>query len=92
LNLEPPDMDHFPALRLGYQVAQRGGTSGAVLNGANEAAVSLFRDGRISFRDIVRLTEAVLTDHEFKRSPTLDDLLAVDRWARQEVNRCLTSP
>lgn len=88
LTLHPPDERRFPALRLGYEVARRGGTCGAVLNGANEAAVALFRDGLIHYRDIARYTEHALAEHEFKASPTLEELLAADRWAREEVTRC----
>ncbi len=88
LSLHPPDPERFPALRLGHEVAERGGTSGAVLNAANEAAVQLFRDGVIPYRDIARYTERALSQHEFKASPTLDDLLAADRWGREEVARC----
>ena len=90
LNLHPPDEQRFPALRLGHETAQRGGTCGAVLNAANEAAVALFRDGAIHYRDIARLTEQALLEHEFKASPTLEELMAADRWAREEVARCTT--
>ena len=90
LQMEPPDMERFPALRLGYDVAKRGGTSGAVMNAANEAAVELFRRGDIRFRDIVHYTEEALRRHEFMEAPGLQDLLEADRWARQEVARCTT--
>ena len=89
LNLYPPDMQRFPALRLGDEVARRGGTSGAVLNAANEAAVALFMSGDIRFTEIAIHTQRVLRQHDFKASPTLDDLLAADRWARKEVARCI---
>lgn len=85
----PPDGQRFPALRLGYEVARRGGTCGAVLNAANETAVALFREGAIRFQDIARHTERVLAQHEFKPTPTLADLLNADRRAREEVHRCL---
>ncbi len=90
LNLCAPDADRFPALRLGDAVARRGGTSGAVLNAANEAAVDLFRSGAIRFLDIVRYVEQTLREHAFVASPTLEELLAADHWARQEVIRCTT--
>ena len=90
LNLHPPDLDRFPALRLGYEVARRGGTAGAVLNAANEAAVELFRRELIRYHDIARLTEQALGQHEFKDTPTLDELMDADRWAREEVARCTT--
>jgi len=90
LNLERPDMERFPALRLGYEAAKRGGTAGAVLNAANEAAVELFRAGGIHFRDIARFVERALSEHSFIASPTLSELEAADQWARQEVIRCTT--
>ncbi len=90
LSFEAPDPERFPALRLGYEVARRGGTCGAVLNAANETAVDLFRSGAIGFRDIARFAERALQEHDFQPSPTLDDLMKADRWARQEVTRCTT--
>ena len=88
LTLHPPDHDRFPALRLGYQVARQGGTAGAVLNAANEAAVQMFRDGAIRFGDIARFAERTLQDHAHVEDATLSDLLEADRWAREEVIRC----
>jgi len=88
LTFHTPDLERFPALRLGHEVAQRGGTCGAVLNAANEAAVELFRQGAIAFPDIVRFTERALRDHAFRENPTLQELLSADRWAREEVARC----
>ncbi len=89
LNLHPPDLQRFPALRLGHEVAKRGGTCGAVLNAANEAAVELFREGVIQYGDIACHTERALAQHEYKASPTLTDLLKADQWARREVTRCI---
>jgi len=88
LNLFPPDAERFPALRLGHEVAKRGGTCGVVLNGANEAAVELFRDETIHYRDIARIAERVLRQHEYHPAPSLEQLMALDRWARDEVARC----
>ncbi len=90
LHLHAPDPQRFPALRLGHEVASRGGTSGAVLNAANEAAVGLFREGTIRFDEIALHTERALTRHAFVAEPTLEELLTADRWARDEVTRCLT--
>ena len=87
LDFEPPDEDRFPALRLGREVAALGGTAGAVLNAANEAAVASFLAGELSFVEIVPACRAVLESHSFSPAPTLDELLAVDRWARQEISR-----
>ena len=90
LHMEKPDLERFPALRLGYEVARRGGTCGAVLNAANEEAVARFREGTIGFADITRLVEETLAGHAFVADPSLDELLAADGWAREEVNRCVT--
>ncbi len=86
-HFEQPNRQTFPALGLGYEVAARGGTTGAVLNAANEAAVEAFLERRLSFLDIARACRAVLDMHTYEANPTLDGLLAADRWARQEVCR-----
>ncbi len=87
LELLPPDPERFPALALGHEVARVGGTSGAVLNAANEAAVAGFLGGHVGFMDIVPACHAVLQHHDYDPNPTLDTLLKCDRWAREEVAR-----
>ena len=91
LDFEPPDPDRFPALTLGSEVAQRGGTAGAVLNAANEAAVASFLAGEIHFTEIVPACRSVLDSHTFDSHPTLARLLELDRWARQEVARWVST-
>ena len=85
LDFEPPDPARFPALRLGLEAAERGGTSGAVLNAANEEAVQGFLDGRLRFTDIAEVCAGVLAAHPYRSDPELDELRALDAWARQEV-------
>jgi 1-deoxy-D-xylulose-5-phosphate reductoisomerase len=87
LDFEPPDLDSFPALRLGFEVAQRGGTAGAVLNAANEMAVERFLAGDIRFSDIPRACEDVLNAHEYDPAPSLEGLLRSDCWARKETRQ-----
>ena len=87
LEFEPPDLDQFPALELGHQCARSGGTSGAVLNGANEAAVGAFLAGELHFTEIVPACRSVLESHHFDPSPTLTQLIELDGWAREEVTR-----
>jgi 1-deoxy-D-xylulose-5-phosphate reductoisomerase len=87
LEFEPPDEDRFPALRLGREVAAAGGTAGAVVNAANEAAVAAFLAGQLPFTEIVPACRAVLESHTFNADPTLDELLLLDAWARQEIQR-----
>ena len=90
LELRPPDLDKFPALRLGYEVAERGGTSGAILNAANEAAVQAFLNHEMAFLDIVKSCEQVLQQHHFEPNPDLETLMKCDQWAREEINKWIS--
>lgn len=91
LNLHAPDEQKFPALRLGKEVARRGGTAGAAMNGANEAAVDLFRRSAIPFGEITRSVDRAVRTHRFHGEPALAELMAADTWAREEVAKCLVS-
>jgi 1-deoxy-D-xylulose-5-phosphate reductoisomerase len=86
LNFEPPDLQRFPALKIAYQVAEAGGTAGAVMNAANESAVTAFLDGQIGFDGICRIVEATIAKHSVQPHPSLDDLLSADQWARQTAH------
>lgn len=90
LEFEPPDEERFPALTLGFEVARRGGTAGAVLNAANEAAVAEFLQGRLQFLDIASVCRAVLEHHHFDPRPSLEQLMRLDRWARLEVSQWIS--
>jgi 1-deoxy-D-xylulose-5-phosphate reductoisomerase len=87
LDFEPPDLGRFPALGLGFEAAEAGGTAGAVLNAANEAAVAEFLAQRLEFHEIVAVCGSVLANHEFDSTPTLQHLMDIDAWARREVKR-----
>ena len=82
LNFFDPDPVRFPALRLAYAAAETGGTMPAVLNGANEMAVTAFIEEKIGFNDICRVVEEVLSRHRVQEDPEIDAILAADRWAR----------
>jgi 1-deoxy-D-xylulose-5-phosphate reductoisomerase len=82
LNFQPPDLQRFPALGLAYEVVRNKGTLGAVLNAANEVAVSHFEAGKIAFGGIWRVVELTINKHKLQRATSLDDLLEADRWAR----------
>ena len=91
LDFEPPDLERFPALALGFEVAEQGGTAGVVLNAANEVAVDLFLQGQLPFTDISRLCRSILVSHHHESDPTLDQLFSLDAWARQEALRWTSS-
>jgi len=90
LNFQKPDMDKFPALRLGYEVVEKGGTMGATFNAANEVAVQEFLDNKIKFTDIAKTVEHVMNKHDFKNDPTLQDIIDADEYARKETKICLS--
>jgi 1-deoxy-D-xylulose-5-phosphate reductoisomerase len=87
LSWYPVDPARYPALELGFEVARRGGTCGAVLNAANEAAVELFLQSKVRLTDIAKVCRSVLQHHDFATNPSLAELLRQDRWARDEVMR-----
>ncbi len=89
LELRGADPEEYPALKLGYEVARKGGTSGAVLNAADEVAVELFLGRKIGFNEIVPLVAAVLEAHEVRQGADVEELERADRWAREEAIRCL---
>ena len=85
LTFLPPDGENFPCLELARQAAGQGGVMPATLNGANEAAVALFLEGKIGFYDIPRLCQAAMDAAPRVEMPTLDDILAADAQAREMV-------
>ncbi|WP_010587493.1 1-deoxy-D-xylulose-5-phosphate reductoisomerase [Schlesneria paludicola] len=91
LDFLPPDLDAFPALALGFEVAKRGGTCGAVLNAANEVAVQRFLDGSLKFTEIPQACGDILKGHNFDAQPSLAELLRLDDWARKEMQRWKSS-
>ncbi|MDM9582464.1 MULTISPECIES: 1-deoxy-D-xylulose-5-phosphate reductoisomerase [unclassified Nostoc] len=87
LTFREPDHQKYPCMQLAYAVGKAGGSMPAVLNAANEQAVALFLDEKIRFLDIPRCIEWVCDRHQNdnRTNPSLDDILAADKWARQEV-------
>ena len=85
LHFEAADMQKYPALELGYEIVRRGGTAGAVLNGANETAVEAFIAGRIEFGQIVEIVKEVLEKTPTKTEIDLETILAADADARKRT-------
>lgn len=82
LNFQTPDFEKFPALKLAYQAGREGGTMPAVLNAANEIAVSGFLNKKLSFLDIPYIIEKVMERHQNTNNPSLDEIYQTDEWAR----------
>jgi 1-deoxy-D-xylulose-5-phosphate reductoisomerase len=85
LGFEPVDLDRFPCLRLAMEAGRKGGTYPAVLSAADEMAVQLFLEGKISFTGIADLVAGTLDRHSGIARPSLDDIVAADSWARKEA-------
>jgi 1-deoxy-D-xylulose-5-phosphate reductoisomerase len=87
LTFREPDHQKYPCMQLAYAAGTAGGSMPAVLNAANEQAVALFLAEKIGFLDIPRCIELVCDRHQNDnhKNPSLDDILAADQWARQEV-------
>ena len=87
LTFKEPDNLKYPCVRLAYETGRMGGSMPAVLNAANEQAVELFLEEKIRFLDIPKLIEYVCEKHKsnYQENPNLHDILAVDKWARQEA-------
>jgi 1-deoxy-D-xylulose-5-phosphate reductoisomerase len=92
LDFEQPDTSKFPCLRLAYEALEAGGSAPAALNAANEVAVDLFLDKKITFLDIARVIEDTLERVRVIDAPTLDDLHAVDAEARTRAKELATAP
>ena len=82
LTFGTPDLDTFRCLALALEAARTGGTAGAVLNGANEAAVECFLRGEIGFLDIPEQVARAMDRVKAVQDPTLQDVLEADRAAR----------
>lgn len=83
LTFGEPDLDTFRCLALALEAAKTGGTAGAILNGANEAAVAQFLAGRIGFLDIADKVAQAMEKVPVIQNPTLTDVLEADAAARE---------
>ncbi len=89
LNFEPADQNRFPCLKLAMGAGRQGGTYPAVLCAADEVAVELFLNRRISFIDIAKIVQETLEQHKSIAQPSLEEILAADAWAREYARRSL---
>ncbi len=85
LTFQRPDPETFPLLGLAYRAIETGGLMPAVLSSANEAAVSLFLDGKIRFCEIAETVAAAMDGFANKSDFTVEDVFCADRDARARV-------
>jgi 1-deoxy-D-xylulose-5-phosphate reductoisomerase len=87
LTFEKPDPDTFQCLALAYEAMRHGGNMPCILNAANEVAVELFLNDKISFLGIADLVAEAMQKATFLPSPSLADLSQTDTWVRQKYAR-----
>lgn len=85
LTFEEPDMKTFRCLELAYKAGKLGGNMPAIYNGANEIAVELFLNEKISYLQIEQIIEDSMNEFELVENPTLDEVLDIDRKVREYV-------
>lgn len=85
LTFDLPDEKRFPALRLAYKALEQGGTMPAVLNAANEVAVTSFLRKELSFIRIPDIIKQTMNCHKVEEIHTIDDVLKADQWARRKA-------
>lgn len=85
LHFEKMDLERYKALDLAIQAGKIGGTATTVLNAANEAAVSLFLQEKLSFLAIDSAIEKALENHQVIEKPSLQTILEVDAETRRLV-------
>ena len=85
LTFRSPNYKKFPCLKLAYKAIETGGTMPAVLNAANEIAVSAFLNEKIKIAEIPAIIQTTMKNHSVKINPAIADILDADYWARQEA-------
>ena len=85
ITFEKPDTDTFRGLALAYRAMQEGGSMPTVYNAANEKAVSLFLNRKIGYLEITEMIERCMDGHNVISSPSVDDILAVEREVYQRI-------
>jgi len=90
LTFEQPDLERFPCLGLAYEALKAGGTMPAVLNAANEVAVSAFLENKIRFSEIAKINKAVMGLCEIAASDRIEAILQADQNARSKADELVT--
>lgn len=85
LDFEAPDETRFPCLRLAREAMKMGGAAPAILNAANEVAVDAFLEGQLGFSSIADVVAEVMALTFEARADTLEQILAADKWAREQA-------
>ena len=83
LTFNQPDFDRYPCLKLAIDASNQGQAATTALNAANEIAVAAFLENKIGFMDIAKQVSKVLEKLTFPEPTTIEDVFAIDLWARE---------
>jgi 1-deoxy-D-xylulose-5-phosphate reductoisomerase len=89
LEFHKPDYRRFPCLKLALEAVKNGRSMPAVMNASDEVAVDSFLKGKINFSSIPKLIKKVMSLHKVIRNPDLEQIVCLDRWAREETKRLI---
>ena len=87
LDFDAPDLEKFPCLKLAFEAGKQGGTLPVVMNAANEEAVYLFLDKKISLWQIYEITKKMMDSHTNILNPSLEQILETDMIIRDFVKK-----
>lgn len=90
LSFFEPDLGAFPLLALAYKVGRRGGTLPAVMNAANEVAVSLFLQEKVTYMGLQDIVQTVCAEHRVLDTMDLGSILEADTWARRRAEELIS--
>ncbi|MEI8129030.1 MAG: 1-deoxy-D-xylulose-5-phosphate reductoisomerase [bacterium] len=88
-DFEAPDLEKFPCLRLAYEAGRVGGSAPICLNAANEEAVFAFLKGQIKLYKIFETVDKMLSNHDFIKSPAIEEIIAIDDEIRIKTREFL---
>jgi len=87
LEFKEMDFERFPCLKMAYEAGIKGGSYPTVLNAANEAAVDLFLNDKITFLEIVEVVYHALAKHQGVEHPSLEEILTIDCQVRKQIQQ-----
>ena len=91
LDIEPVDLDKFKCIKLSYDAINKGGSNPTILNVANDIAVDLFLNKKITFIQIPAIIEECINNHSYINLPTLSDILSLTKWTKNYINERFVS-
>ncbi len=87
LTFEKPDMENFEGLQLAYKAGETGGSMPVVYNAANEKAVRLFLDGKISYLQITEIIRACMEEHRTMDNPDVEQILRTEQETYEYIEK-----